>query len=176
MIKLNFGCGTNRLDDWQNYDADIDITKRLPFEDSSVDFVLCEHCVEHVTYYEAIDFFHECCRVLRPGGVARITVPSLEQIMQRADAEYCEFTRKWQNPKSVEGVRGAMNAILYAHGHRTAWTRSLLEATLYYAGFVVESHATGHSRHPELCDVEGHGKVIGDKFNEIESCTVEGTK
>jgi hypothetical protein len=173
--KLNFGCGTNRLNGWRNMDAEVDITKPLPFTTASAQFILAEHVVEHVPYYTAIKFFEECFRVLAPGGVIRIAVPSIEQIMDCGDAEYFRFTEKWQ--KVGPTARGAMSAILYAHGHATAWTASLLRATLYFVGFEDLEHCKpGESRRTELRQVEGHQKVIGDRFNAIETLIFEGVK
>jgi SAM-dependent methyltransferase len=174
MLKLNLGCGVNMLPGWQNLDAEVDIGKPLPFDNASVDYILCEHCVEHIAYYEAIKFFMECRRILRGDGVARIIVPSLKQIWKCADQDYYEFTERWQ--KIGPTARGAMHAILYGHGHASAWTASLLEATLFYAGFDLVEHCPPHqSRHDELRDVDGHHRVIGERFNVIESVVMEGS-
>jgi predicted SAM-dependent methyltransferase len=91
-IKLNFGCGTNKLDGWQNFDAEVDIEKRLPFPDDHADFIYAEHVVEHVDYQAALRFLRRGRRVLKPGGVIRICVPSLENIWRRGDQEYFDFT------------------------------------------------------------------------------------
>lgn len=172
-LKVNLGCGTNRLVGWQNYDAEVDITNRLPFADNTVQFLLAEHVVEHVPYIEAVQFFQECRRVLINGGVARIIVPSVERIMVHADEEYIKFASKWA-PQPTK--RGAMHAILFNHGHETAWTEGLLRATLYYAGLKPEHCDPGQSRHDELRSVDGHAKVIGWKNNWIESSVFEGAK
>jgi SAM-dependent methyltransferase len=172
--KINLGCGTNKLEGWANFDAEVNITKPLRFATSSASFILAEHVVEHVNYYQSINFFKECARVLKPGGVLRITVPSIEKIMDNGnDPEYIKFVhdRKWA---PTADHRGAMHAILYCHGHQTAWTSSLLKSTLFYAGFKdIAVLAPGESSRTELSGVEGHGKVIGDKFNLIESISVE---
>jgi SAM-dependent methyltransferase len=131
-IKLNFGCGTNKLDGWLNFDAEVDIEKRLPFPDDHADFIYAEHVVEHVDYHAALRFFAECRRVLKPGGVIRICVPSLENIWRRGDQDYFDFTRKWA-PSADR--RGAMHAIIHAHGHKAIWSQALLEACLFFAGF-----------------------------------------
>lgn len=173
-LKINFGCGTNKLDGWKNHDAEVDITKPLPYPDASADFVMAEHVVEHIGYYEAIEFFKECRRILKPGGVVRICVPSIERVHKCADQDYFNFTKKW-GPSA--DARGAMHAMLYAHGHKTGWTASLLESTLFYAGFGDVTHyKPGDSLRPALQGVEGHGRVIGDRFNEIESIVCEGVK
>jgi hypothetical protein len=173
-VKLNFGCGTNKMEGWQNFDSEINIERRLPFPDNHADFIFAEHVVEHVDYYKAIAFLKECHRVLKPGGVIRICVPSVENIMERATEDYCAFihSRKWATENSV---RGAMGAILYKHGHKAPWTQSLLRATLFYAGFERISHCEpGASYWPDLKGVEGHGKVIGEHFNWIEAAICEG--
>jgi SAM-dependent methyltransferase len=174
MIKLNFGCGANRLPDWQNYDSEVDITRPLKWHDSSIDRVMAEHVVEHVGYYDALLFFKECHRILRPGGVARIAAPSVERIMAVGTEEYFKFASRWAPSPDR---RGAMHAILYAHGHCAPWTEGLLAASLYYAGFSeTKPCRPGKSSHEELCGVEGHGAVIGYEFNDIETVVVEATK
>jgi hypothetical protein len=175
FAKLNLGCGTNKLVGWQNHDADVDITKRLPWPDSSASHINIEHCVEHVAYKTAIEFFKEAYRVLAPGGVLRVTVPSLEQIAKCEDEDYYRFTTKWQQLGSTR--RGAMHAIIYAHGHECAWNAQLLRDTLFFAGFDdVRPCQPGQSQDPILQGVEGHGRVIGDRFNTIESCVQEARK
>lgn len=172
-VRLNFGCGTNRLEGWANYDAEIDITKRLPFFDAYADFILAEHVVEHVEYKQALAFMRECRRVLKPGGVARFAVPSIEKVWRNADAEYFAFVKRWAKQ---EGVRPAIDALLNCHGHKAPWTESLLLVTAFQAGFdTVKACEPGQSDVPDLQCVDGHGKVIGDKFNRIETIVCEAS-
>lgn len=105
----------------------------------------------------------------------RITVPSVEKIMRCDDQDYYQFTTKFHHQGATK--RGAMYSILYCHGHKTAWTASLLETSLFYVGFEDgKIYEPRKSDRPELLDVEGHHKVIGDRFNSIESICFEGTK
>jgi predicted SAM-dependent methyltransferase len=176
LNKLNLGCGRNKLTGWQNHDAEVDITKPLPWPDNSASHIFIEHCVEHVTHKQAIEFFKQAYRVLAPGGVLRVTVPSLEQIRRCDEADYHRFTQKWAGPHGAT-KRGAMHAIIFAHGHEMIWTAQLLEAALFYSGFdETEICKPGESRHEPLREVEGHAREIGEKFNLIESCTVEAIK
>src|SRR4029079_4045051 len=126
MIKINLGCGGNHIEGWKNFDADVDIIKPLPFHADYADLMFAEHVVEHVGYYEALAFFRECLRVLKPGGILRIAVPSIERIYLHGSPEYFKFTRKWA---PTEDKRGAMHAILHAHGHRAPWTDALLRSS-----------------------------------------------
>ena len=174
MLKVNFGCGENKLHGWKNHDAEIDITNALPYEDKAVSFILAEHVVEHVRYREAVVFMQECHRILVPGGVLRIIMPSVERIMKYADNSYIKFVSRWSQ---FPDLRGAMGAIMWEHGHKVAWTESLMRATLFYAGFDnIKDAPARHSSHPELHDVYGHWKVIGQHNNEIESVVLEATK
>lgn len=170
-VRLNFGCGTNRLEGWKNFDSEIDITKRLPFADASADFILAEHVIEHVEFKQALAFMRECRRVLKPGGVARFATPSIEKVWQNADAEYFAFVKRWSKE---EGMRPAIQALLDCHGHKAPWTESLLLVTAFQAGFDnVKACAPLSSDFPELVGVEGHHRVIGEKFNAIETVVCE---
>lgn len=179
-MKINLGCGTNKLDGWQNFDADVDITKRLPFDDECADFVFAEHVVEHVTYEQALAFFAECHRVLKVSGVCRIAVPSVVRVWREATPDYMQFTRKWSRPRDETEPsqrRAAMANILIMHGHKAPWSQEILLASLYYAGFDGVAQLTpGHSERPELRGVEGHGRVISEYFNWIETVVAEATK
>lgn len=174
-MKINFGCGDNRLDGWTNHDQEVDISAPLPYTDASTDFILCEHCVEHIPQYLAIEFFRECRRILRDGGVARIIVPSIEKIKMSGDTEYFKFTERWQSIGPTR--RGAMHAITYAHGHQAIWTGSVLSSALFLVGFSeITPCEPRKSGHMELIGIDGHHKAIGERFNDIESCIYEATK
>jgi predicted SAM-dependent methyltransferase len=80
-LKINLGCGTNILAGWVNLDCKplpgIDVVHDLnllplPFDNASVDEILCEDVLEHVNYAPLLK---ECHRVLVSGGQLRIEVP-----------------------------------------------------------------------------------------------------
>ena len=173
-LHINLGCGTNKLSGWLNHDADVDVTQPLPWAENSAYYIFIEHCIEHVSCHQAIGFFEEAFRVLAPGGVLRVVVPSVEQIAAMGNQAYFDFTKKFGGDGTL---KGALRAILFSHGHQMAWTASAMSTLLRYAGFeAVEQCQVGISRHSALRGVEGHGRVIGDKFNKIESMCFEATK
>jgi SAM-dependent methyltransferase len=70
-----------------------------------------------------------------------------------------------------------MHAMIWCHGHKQAWTASLMHSTLFYVGYTdVVERAPGESTHIPLQGVEGHGKVIGEEFNALESMCFEAVK
>jgi predicted SAM-dependent methyltransferase len=60
-----------------------ELTKPLPFKDSSVDFIYTSHFMEHLSLSDAKALFKEIYRVLKIGGVARIIVPDLKYDIDR---------------------------------------------------------------------------------------------
>ena len=183
MIKLNIGAGGDIKDGWRNMDIMfappdyIDITKPLPFEDNSVDFIYTSHTVEHTTTPDAVRFFAESHRILKPDGVLRVAVPCADKIRKYSDEAYL----KWHGHSGFgDGTRRtAVQSILLGHGHLSAWNYDLLETCLYAGGFredLIYEVKIGESVEPELVGVEGHCKVIGEHNNEIETIVMEAVK
>ncbi len=85
---LNLGCGNRFNPAWTN----VDIISRdplviahnlrfgIPFETNSFDMVYHSHVLEHLTVEDGRKFIAECFRVLRPGGILRVSIPDLEDI------------------------------------------------------------------------------------------------
>ncbi|MEE9372692.1 MAG: methyltransferase domain-containing protein [Saprospiraceae bacterium] len=55
----------------------VDVRKGLPYSDHTFDAIYAYHISEHLTWHENIAFTHELYRVLRPGGVCRLSTPDL---------------------------------------------------------------------------------------------------
>ena len=90
MHYLNLGCGRRFHTAWTNVDFTSasegiiahNLTKGISFPDASFDVVYHSHLLEHFPKVAAESFLRECCRVLRPGGILRVVVPDLEQIVR----------------------------------------------------------------------------------------------
>lgn len=170
MRKVQLGTGGNVLEGWENYDyPEIDVTKPLPFENDSIDFLFMEHLIEHLTHIQALTLFHECFRVLKAQGIVRVIVPDVCQIAKEADKHYYEFLQFYKLGSPVHNI-------VCNHTHQSAWTRDMLRVFLVDAGFGVEDAVLYSSVHKELDNIDGHGKAIGCEANNIESVAVEGTK
>lgn len=100
--KLNLGCGSRFLEDWENIDfvsnsnhvRQHDLTTGLPYPDYAFDVVYSSHVIEHLTLPQLRDFLAECHRVLKPRGILRLVFPDLEEIA-------CNYLQ------TLEQVRGA---------------------------------------------------------------------
>ncbi|XDD45044.1 methyltransferase domain-containing protein [Leptospira sp. WS39.C2] len=102
---LNLGCGARFHKDWLNIDfssnsesvIEFDLRKGIPLEAASITSVYSSHVLEHFEKKAAPFFLKEIHRVLEPGGIVRIVVPDLEQIVR---AYLFEFDKAIQGNKS----------------------------------------------------------------------------
>jgi predicted SAM-dependent methyltransferase len=86
MRRLNIGCGPYKLEGAinidrnprQNPDIVRDVTKGLPFDDDSVDYIQASHFLEHLTREDMMFVIEECYRVLTAGADFYIRVPLLD--------------------------------------------------------------------------------------------------
>ena len=60
-----------------------DVRKPLPFKDNSFKYIYASHLLEHLYFEEAMNLLKECLRVLKPGGILRVMVPNLQEIIGR---------------------------------------------------------------------------------------------
>lgn len=63
----------------------LDLTRRFPFPDASLDAIYSSHVFEHLHSDVLEHCLRECRRVLRPGGILRIAVPDLDNMVAHYD-------------------------------------------------------------------------------------------
>jgi predicted SAM-dependent methyltransferase len=83
---------------WPKNAVWMDITKPFSFESNSIDHVYSSHTLEHLSYEETAFVLKESYRVLKPGGVIRIIVPSLDQLV----SDY--LANKTANPENAAQI------------------------------------------------------------------------
>lgn len=161
MIRLHVGCGPNLLDGYINIDVDTkqQIKERygfpknledsllsvfqydifnLPFENNSVDEILCEAFMEHLSFEEEKNFFKETKRVLKTGGKLTFTVPDFDEMAKlwlNAEDNFLDFyqvgtTEHWfgNYNRNLENKWGYLTAHIYGNQngqgqfHKNAYT------------------------------------------------------
>jgi SAM-dependent methyltransferase len=98
---------------------------RMPFADDSFDFVIASEVMEHIPADQSA--MNEVARVLKPGGIAAVTVPAW--LPERV----C-----WLLSDDYHNVPG---------GHVRIFTRHELEIKLDRAGLLVGGHHHAHALH-----------------------------
>jgi ubiquinone/menaquinone biosynthesis C-methylase UbiE len=98
---------------------------RMPFPDGSFDIVIAAEVLEHIPADQ--NAMNEIARVLRPGGIAAVTVPAW------LPERIC-----WALSDDYHNVPG---------GHVRIFTRTELETKLRRAGLLVGGHHRAHALH-----------------------------
>ncbi|MGB5962078.1 MAG: methyltransferase domain-containing protein [Coleofasciculaceae cyanobacterium] len=152
---LNLGGGSNCIEGCLTVDIDpradayVDITKNLPFTDSSVDAIFCEEVLEHVDLQLGRQLLRECWRLLKPGGILRLTTPDLNWFASRVS----------QSITACDEI----NAIFYEHNHHYLYTRKALHFYCQQAGFINLKTSTYRESESSLGYLDSHA----DRFDHL---------
>ena len=185
--KLHLGAGPLQLAGWLDTDivggdAHLDLERPLPLPDGAFHYAFGEHVIEHIAEPAVPRLLQELHRVLRPGGVLRLTTPDLRKLIALYEDRNPEMDRA-RYAEWFAGVTGkdatqpaqVLNDQLRLWGHRHIFDEPELSARLRAAGFAsVERREPLESPHPALRDLERHG---GEPWvNRVEAMTLEATK
>lgn len=185
--RLHVGSGPVRLPGWLNSDlisGDIrlDAGRRMPLPAESFDYAFGEHLIEHLSLSKAELMLAELHRVLRPGGVLRLTTPDLKQVIAIYEDGNPVVSRE-RYTRYLAGLTGkrynspcqVLNDYLRLWGHRYVYDEEDLTARLLAAGFAdIVRVNPGESTHEALRHVERHG---GEEWvNRAEAMCLEATR
>ena len=90
-VKLNVGCGHNKLDNYINIDINeignepdvaVDIRIGLPFPDNSIQEILFFHTIEHIEEKYHFKILAEFHRVLKFDGIIYIRIQNLQNALK----------------------------------------------------------------------------------------------
>ncbi|OGR51616.1 MAG: hypothetical protein A2049_09940 [Elusimicrobia bacterium GWA2_62_23] len=136
-MKLNLGCGYNRLEGWLNLDASpaSAADRTMPAHDldlpaASVSEIRAVQLAEHLGFFKAKYFLSECWRVLEPGGKLLLETPHIEKTFEfflAGGHAVKEAALGWVYGSETPGM-----------GHVYCFPAPLLEELLSEAGFEVE--------------------------------------
>jgi len=160
--KLHVGCGPTILQGWYNIDIKEhpgvdevrDVTKGLDFHD--VDFVFCEHFIEHLRLDDGIRFLHDCCTMLCPDGMLRISTPNLDWVY----ATHYRLVGVTTDDRISDTL--VINRAFHGWGHQFLYNQELLSHLLVRVGFAdIAACEYGVSTYPELDNLESHQRYSG---------------
>ena len=88
--RLHWGCGpitpygwvNSDLEPWPGVDVVADIRAGLPLGDNTFDYIVSIHTLPELPYPDLDRAIQELHRVLRPGGVLRLSLPDLDKAIQ----------------------------------------------------------------------------------------------
>ncbi|MGW4896043.1 class I SAM-dependent methyltransferase [Kitasatospora sp. NPDC004240] len=156
--------GTLYRVDGDRWFTQLDIGRPLPFADASVDWVYAEHLIEHVTMPVAVHWLTEARRVLRPGGVLRITTPDLARYLAgyaNGDGFLTKHRRRLATlgfgPPMPQRPAFLVNQIFRHYGHQWIYDLDELRHVLTRAGFApgaIRPCAYRQGLRPDVADLD----------------------
>ena len=164
-MRLNIACGLDVREAWLNLDCrtwesleeqartatvvlpqreevdfrQVDVREGLPFEEGSVEEVLADNFLEHLSLHEPDElrpFLVECQRVIMPGAVLHGRTVDIERVFglylarmwcKDAKATAGPYEKPWEN---------ALSHMAHGWQHREVFTQPMVRQLLEGAGFV----------------------------------------
>jgi hypothetical protein len=174
--RLHWGCDDITPDNWINsdiqegpgIDISCDILDGLPLDSNSIDYISSQHTLTCLEIYDVKGALRELHRVLKLGGVLRLSLPDLDRAIaayQRGEWNYFWYGWSWDT------ISGNFITTILAHScNRSLFTYEFAEELLCKAGFNdvrrVAYRQTASS-YPEIIELDNR---------EWESFYVEATK
>ena len=191
--RLHLGCGHNLMDGWLNTDLQplhpgvlfLDATTPFPIATASFDYIYSEHVIQHLPFRAGQIMLRECQRILKPGGVMRLSTPNLHclaTLLTEPDgAVQQEYTRlaseKYIPDNTARLPAFVVNNFFWDFIHQFVYDPPTMRHALERAGFgKITPVAIGQSADPNLAGLECHGRIVGDAINEFETMIFEAAK
>ena len=123
-----------------------DVTRPLPVEDGVFEWAYSEHLLEHISQADAIVWLKDVRRVVKPGGLVRLTTPDLARYVSAYAAsdtaffdEHSSRLRAFGLPAMPTRPAFMVNQIFQFWGHRWIYDFDELAYVLVQAGFAADA-------------------------------------
>jgi predicted SAM-dependent methyltransferase len=137
------------VQDLPGVDIVLDVTQGFSF--SGVDYIYCEHFIEHLRFDQGFRFLEACYEALSDGGVLRLSTPNLDWVyLTHYSVGSCDVSKRITNTFML-------NRAFYGWGHQFLYCREVLSEVFAAVGFrkIVEFEY-GKSNRPVLRNLERH--------------------
>jgi len=163
-MKLNLGSHNKKLEGFKNVDVqplpNVDVVHDLtkfpyPFDYESVDEIIMQEFLEHVSFRHTIPILVECYRILKLGGKLTIQVPDIDAMCRMVDLQCPCVPRKAESYDGYKADPGCFQCggkalihperwhVAFTGAQKHAWdahlnhfTPTIMENCLERAGFI----------------------------------------
>jgi predicted SAM-dependent methyltransferase len=188
---LHIGCGPFHHKGWLNTDLigtpgidfSLDIEKKLPIPSGAFDAVYSSEVIEHIPKETVIPFLREAHRILKSGGVIRLTTPDMVEVCRIALGlnEKCtveNLATTWLEDKNL--TRDIwINAMFRSWGHQYIWDFDAMHDAMISVGYNKVERAQPqitNTGFPELANQETRYGIPPPPYGWQSSMIIEATK
>jgi len=150
-LKINFGCGEDKLTGWVNLDKNKEYNPDVvwdleqfpyPFESESAEEIMWKDVLEHISWRLVKKALKETYRILKKNGKVYIQCPDLEAIAKKIilnpnfsfdDLKGYEAISYWVYGRQDDPITGGLGGF-----HKTGFTIQTLRDLLQETGFTIE--------------------------------------
>ena len=151
-----------RRPDWM-----IDLRKPLKCPDNWFDGLFTEHVLEHLQPADALHALGEWLRILKPGAVARVSVPDARKFVMTYLGEEDPGGLSYRLPDRADYLA----QLTQKHGHQSVWDEDNLGRVLRQTGFTdIRREEFRVGRDPDLL-VDHEDRRAESRFMEAEKPT-----
>jgi len=168
------------LIDGEVYYLDQDARDPYPLEDGCLEWAYSGHLIEHMSFADAVRLLGELRRLVKPGGLIRISTPSLRRYVEGyldPDKEFYEEHRRRLSELPMFRERGVperpgwmLNQVFRLWGHKFIFDFEELREAAELAGFDPQGVAEASFRQgrvPELAALDTEGRDDVSLYVEI---------
>jgi predicted SAM-dependent methyltransferase len=139
--RLHWGCGSITPEGWINSDVEAapgvdlccNILDGLLLEDDTIDYISIQHALQDLKIYDQVKALTELLRVLKPGGVLRVSLPDLDRAIDAYRSGRHEYFLVYNPWKTISG--NFITQMLWYNKTQTLFTYEFAEELMYKAGF-----------------------------------------
>lgn len=178
LRRLNWGCGSWREPGWINsdlhegpgIDISCDIRDGLPLPDEHLDYAVSIHALPMISYPDLVPVLTELRRVLKPGGVLRLSLPDLDRAIDAYRRDERDFFQVPEDEVRSRGGRFIVHLLWYGYT-ATLFTADFIGELLRRAGYRAVHHCAYQQTHSDLAP-----GILELDNREWESLFVEAVK
>lgn len=160
-MKINIGCGNDIRQGFVNcdfrelhgVDKVIDISKPLPFDNDSAEYILANDILEHFSFRDTEKLLMDWKRVLSPTGYLEIQVPNIEAHIKNYYNDIKDQRYKNGYDDAMEFFRACIFGGQDYSGnfHKTCFTPNTIRLMLEKLGFKIHDLITRHRAIIVIC-------------------------
>ena len=144
----------------------VNLLKPLPWESGTIHAIYLSHVLEHFLRQEGEFLISECARVIAPGGIIRIVVPSIESMIknyQNGTFGAEELLQRWLvTPKKRKGYKELLKSLRVDDMHLCMHDPSSVRRLLEKNGLVARSCSPMDSQIQNIAELETERRTGGD--------------